>query len=72
MSFFDQHLQNLTEYQSLLRAINAFRLPIAVGGLSHIHKAHIASVVAKDTDNRCMIITADEGEATRFLEDLTA
>ena len=70
MTFFDQHLQNLPEYQSLLRSAKAFRLPAAVGGLSHIHKAHLATVLGQDLDSRCVIITADEGEATRFFEDL--
>ena len=72
MTFFDQHLQNLPEYQSLLRSVQAFRLPASVGGLSHIHKAHLTAVLGHDTDNRCVIITADEGEATRFYEDLSA
>ncbi|MBR4867757.1 MAG: transcription-repair coupling factor [Clostridia bacterium] len=72
MTFFDQHLQNLPEYQSLLRSVQAFRLPAAVGGLSHIHKAHLTAVLGQDTENRCLIITADEGEATRFVEDLAA
>ncbi len=72
MTFFDQHLKELAEYQTLVRAVEAFRLPAAVGGLSHIHKAHLASVLGEDTHNRCLVITADEGEATRFYEDLTA
>ncbi len=72
MTFFDKYLQALPEYQSLLRSVDAFRLPAVAGGLSHIHKAHLAAVLARDTRSHCVIITADEGEALRFCEDLTA
>lgn len=72
MTFFDSYLQNLPEYQNLLQAMKAFHLPAAVSGLSHIHKAHITAVLQEDTDTHCVILTADEGEATRFCEDLNA
>ncbi len=72
MAFFDKHLQNLTEYHTLLEDVKAFRLPVAVSGISHIHKAHLTAVLGEDTQSRCIIVTADEGEATRFCEDLQA
>ena len=72
MTFFDKYLQALPEYQSLLRSVDAFRLPAVAGGLSHIHKAHLSAVLAQDTRSHCVMITADEGEALRFCEDLTA
>ena len=72
MTFFDSFLQSLTEYKDLLSATEKGKTPVAVSGISHIHKAHLSAVLSRDLDRRCVIITPDEGEATRFVEDLTA
>ncbi|MBR3844909.1 MAG: DEAD/DEAH box helicase, partial [Clostridia bacterium] len=72
MTFFDSFLQSLAEYKQLKTAAVKGALPAAVSGISHIHKAHLAATLSRDLERRCVIITPDEGEATRFVEDLTA
>ena len=72
MTFFDSFLQSLPEYQDLLKSTTKGKSPLVVSGVSHIHKAHIAATLAEDLQRRCLIITPEEGEATRFAEDLSA
>ncbi len=65
-------MKRLREYEKLRKAVDTDRLPAALTGLSHIHKALLLAAITQDTGRSALVVTADEGEATRLAEDLTA
>ena len=70
MQFLYKAMTGLREYGGLLTAIRQERLPAAVSGLSHIHKALLIAALTTDAGQPGLVITADEGEAVRLKEDL--
>ena len=72
MKVFDKGIAALPAFASLLGDIKSRRLPAAVTGVGHIHKAHLISALSTKTGKRAVLITADESEASRMCEDLLA
>lgn len=72
MSCFSQIPILIPEYKSLFAAVEDGRLPAAVTGLSHIHKAHLIHSLCERTGCRAVVVTPDEGEASRLAADLNA
>ncbi len=72
MGFFDRGLTGMPAFSALCADIKAGKLPAAVTGLGHIHKVHFVYALCAALGRRGVLLTADEGEASRVCEDLTA
>ena len=72
MNFPISWMQNLREYKSVKAAIEKERLPCALSGLSHIHKALLVAALVRSTGRNALVVSSEEGEATRLSEDLAA
>ncbi len=66
-----QVLKKNRDFATLLQKINAGECPIALSGLSSIHKAHIISAVRMETKKRVVCIYADELDARRASRDIS-
>ncbi len=67
-----RELLMLPEMNDLLaRIATAESTPVAVGGLSHAHKAHMIATVRLITGRPILVLCADENEAVRMSADLT-
>lgn len=72
MEYLGKIFATTPEYAKIKSAIKQRELPMAINGLSHIHKALLLSSYCKDTGCKALYITADEGECARMSEDLSA
>jgi transcription-repair coupling factor (superfamily II helicase) len=72
MGIFDVGLQKIPAFAGLATDIQKGKLPAAVNGLGHIHKALWIHGLRTSLHRRAVILVADESEATRLQEDLTA
>ncbi len=64
--------RQLPEFRELLADIDNGRCPLAVSGLSMIHRAHLAAAIQAELDNPVVIVCADDTEARRMVADLKA
>lgn len=65
-------MKNLRDYRTVKAAVENGRLPAALSGLSHIHKALLIATLVRDTGRTALVVASEEGEATRLSEDLAA
>ncbi|MCI8538364.1 MAG: transcription-repair coupling factor [Oscillospiraceae bacterium] len=65
-------LDKVPEFENLLRQIDAGRCPVALSGLSAVHRAHFAAALQAKTGRPVVVLCADEGEAQRMTRDLSA
>ncbi len=72
MRLFEAGLQKMPAFSAIQKDIREERLPLAVTGLGHIHKAIFVHALRTSTRRRAVVLTADEAEATRLQEDLSA
>ena len=72
MSLFVKGLAGLPVYGALCQSLQKGELPIQITGVSHVHKAMLTQLIRHVTDRPVTVVTADEAEATRYYEDLTA
>jgi len=63
-------LKQNKDFSELLKKLDAGECPIALSGLSAIHKAHIISAVRMITKRQIVCIYADELDARRALRDI--
>ncbi len=70
--FLQKSLTENAEYQAFLNAFSDKRFPVAVTGVSHIHRCVLSAVTAAEQGIKPLIITAGEAENERIFEDLTA
>ena len=70
MSCYSKLLKNSTEYNELLKAINADLLPSGVTGLPPSPKAHLIHSLCEDTSRRALVILPNEAAASRLVSDL--
>ncbi len=66
-----QVLKNNKDFATLLQKIDAGECPIALSGLSAVHKAHIISAVRMATKRQIVCIYADELDARRAARDIS-
>ncbi len=64
-------LKNNKDFALLMQKLEAGECPIALSGLSAIHKAHIISVVRMLTKRPVVCIYADELDARRAMRDIS-
>lgn len=69
---FKKLFSSLPEYSEIEKAMNNKNLPIAISGLSHIHRILLCVCLAVDNGLKPLIITSGEAENERVLEDLSA
>ncbi len=72
MSSLSNIAEFLPEYKSLFSAVEDAKLPAAVTGLSHIHKAHLIHSLCEKNHRRAVVIVPDESEAIKLAADLNA
>lgn len=65
-------LQQNTDFRSLLAQLDAGRSPVALSGLSSVHRAHAAAALRAETGCPVVLICADEGEGKKLCADLAA
>ena len=72
MHILAERLLTLPAVTQTLHDARAGHYPVALTGLSHIHKALLTLTLARASKRRILLLAADESEATRLEEDLTA
>ncbi len=72
MSMYYAGMQKMPAFSAVQKDIAVGRLPLSITGLGHIHKALWIHTTMVSTRRRALVLTADEAEATRLQEDLTA
>lgn len=65
-------LPRLPDYARLTAALAKGKSPLALSGLSAVHRAHIAAALHRDTGRPLVLVCADDGEARRMTGDLSA
>ena len=70
MSGFSAILSSSIEYATIKNAVATNALPMGIIGLSQVHKAHYISSICEDTNEKSLIICADEASALKLCEDL--
>ena len=65
-------LNQVPEFRELLADIDNGRCPLAVTGLSPIHRAHAAAAIHALQDRPAAVICADDTEAKRMAADVSA
>lgn len=70
MKQLNQILEALPEYQSILAQLEAGRSPIAVSGLSDVHRAQLAAALHLRTGRPLLLLCSDEQEGQRLQRDL--
>ena len=70
MSCYSKLLKNSTEYNELLKAINADLLPSGVTGLPPSPKAHLIHSLCEDTSRRAIVVLPNEAMASRLVSDI--
>ena len=65
-------LEHSSEYKALAQGVLSGRLPLAVVGLSMIHKAHVIYSLTQTLGKKAVIVAPDEGEAFRLTDTLTS
>ena len=63
-------IKQLPEYRQLLAALDGGRSPVALSGLSAIHRVHFAA--AASGEQGVVLLCADEGEGQRLARDAAA
>nr|WP_319489462.1 transcription-repair coupling factor [uncultured Caproiciproducens sp.] len=72
MKFLTNAISSLKEFQDLEAAVKTAALPVAVTGLSGIHKANIIYSLCVKLKRRAFVVAGDENEAQRLCDDLSA
>ena len=63
---------HLPEVRELRESIDAGRCPVAVSGLSGVHRAIVAAALREELQRPVLMLCADEGECKRMAADLSA
>ena len=67
-----QILNHVPEFGQLLTSLDSGRSPVALSGLSPVHRAHFAAGIRQKLGCPVVMVCADETEGQRLAEDLTA
>ncbi len=71
-NIFSESLQKTPMFSELSSAVKNRLFPIALTGVSHIHRCVLSAVLSAVHGNKSLIITAGDSENERVFEDLTA
>lgn len=67
-----QYLKEIAEFEQLAVALDSGRSPVAVSGLSSVHRAYFAAGLGEQTEGTVVLLCADEAEGERLAADLRA
>lgn len=67
---FSDVLGKVSEIDGLLKAVKNKAFPIALTGVSHIHRCVLSAITAQDQGLKLLVITSGEAENERVIEDL--
>ena len=70
--FLGESFQKSKDFVKLLGATQNRAYPIALSGLSHIHRSVLVALLSELNGQKALVITAGEAESERVLEDLQA
>ncbi len=65
-------LDLVPEFRELLANIENGRCPVAVSGLSAVHRAHVAAAIQAEQGRPVLVVCADDADAGRMRKDLVA
>ncbi len=65
-------LSRIPEFEDLLLRIDAGRCPVAISGLSPVHRAFLAAAIAQRLERPVVLLCADDVEAGRLIRDIAA
>lgn len=72
MQFIFNKLNTLPEYTALRQLVCSGAFPMAVTGVSHIHKAVLFAALLKDCRQKGLLLTPTESDAAALKEDIEA
>jgi transcription-repair coupling factor (mfd) len=72
MKFIENILSKEPQFKVLSDAVNKGKVPAVVNGTSGIHKCAFIYSLVRQTGKSALVVTADEAEAQRFYDDLSA
>ena len=72
MKFLNDMFLKLEQYNNVLKLIDGGTFPIGITGVSEIQKAHIIYSICNNKKRRSLVIAADEAEAQRLANDISA
>ena len=72
MKFLTEAIRRTNEFKDLQRAAETGALPAAVTGTASVHKANVICSLCALLGRTALVIAADEAEAQRLKEDMTA
>ncbi|MBR4888671.1 MAG: transcription-repair coupling factor, partial [Clostridia bacterium] len=72
MKFLTDAIGRTSEYKELQNAVQLGALPAAVTGTASVHKANVIHSLCGQLKKTALVIAADESEAQRLKDDLTA
>ena len=72
MGLFERGMRSLPAFEQLCGDIRAERTPVSLTGLGHIHKVLFVHALCGVLSRRAVVLVADEAEAMKVVEDLTA
>ena len=72
MKFITEALKLTSEYKELLSAFKNGKTPAILNGVTGIHKCSVIYSLAKETGRKVLLLSAEESESARFMEDLAA
>lgn len=72
MKLITELIFQVPEFEPLLAAMDSGRFPVALSGLSAVHRAHFAAGVRAKTGRTVVLVCADEAEGARLGRDLEA
>ncbi len=71
-NFITQAFESLQEFGEISEAFKGNRFPIALSGLSHIHRVSLAAALSSKLGIKPLILTAGDAETERVCEDLAS
>lgn len=72
MKIFENILLQSSEYKKLLSYMSEKRFPIAVTGLSQIHKAHCIYTICKQSKKKIILLAPNQSEAENIAQDISS
>jgi transcription-repair coupling factor (superfamily II helicase) len=67
-----QILNRVPEYRELVADMENGKSPVAVSGLSAVHRAHVAATLQAQQERPVLVVCADDTDAGRMQKDLAA
>ena len=70
MQFFKQVLHSHPSFSAVQTDIQKGKFPLAIYGVSTVHKSHLISVLAGDSESSCLVLVPEERLANRICSNI--